>query len=215
MRIRTTTSGLEIGVMTLPTPRSDALGLDGVPSLLSFAVAGLPDDVSKETLDGLTGAAVVDEGGLALPFEESMRAPGVCRGESMEKSVKTSCVASALASATDEELVLRRLGIVGVSVVVGASFADPETGAGDEGGVPNNPNNLSVAGALVMRCGGSAAVGVSALVDVDVVVAVEAVGVETGVALFPFNGGLPGDDDGFKDKPAKRSSLMIVMSIHN
>lgn len=203
--------------VTVPTPRRDAFGLDfkGVAASVSLAAA--------VALEGLMGASSVVPP-VSLPW---------C--DSMEKAVKTSAVASALLAAAVvagegavETLFLAVVGgvcrtgitiftplegfLLVVLLLVGVDGAGREA-AGEDGGVPNNPNNLSVAGALVRRCAGGevAAAAVVVLAVVVVVVVVDAVAEVVGVAS-PFSlAVLPGDAEGLTDSPAKRSDMTVML----
>ena len=154
----------------------------------------------------------------------------------MENAVNTSCVAASTAAADDGCFVLcvagARVGTDGAAVVdgllllrfpllfavVGVDGACDDTAAGDDGGVPNKPNNLSVAGALVILCGGSVdGGGGGEVTEVVVVVAGEGcAGVPVGVAV-PLLGVVDvvvfdGDEEELIDNPANKSDIFVLLA---
>ena len=100
---------------------------------------------------------------------------------------------------------------------VGVAGARDDAAAGDDGGVPNKPSNLSVAGALVILCGSSVDGGGGGEVTeaVLVVLGEGCAGVLVGVAI-PLPGVVDvvvfdGDEEGLIDNPANKSDIIVLL----
>ena len=193
------TSGLGMGVTTLPTPRREGLILE-VDASMEKAVKTSSLASASESR-GRCAAGGADDGAGA--GTEAVTVPGVAAIDRGTGEAGGPAVVG--------------VGVVGVLPAVAACttrVGDAGGGAG-AGEAPNNPKSLSVAGALVNGCGGvagggGATVGEDTSVNDPLVWTFFVLGVVSAASWSPLAMTLPGDTVGFNDSPANKSDDILV-----